>query len=57
MKRRFLRQVASQVKYNGGFWKGIADFLFTINVNFCSIMYRFRVIGDFIYLFMKPEVT
>ena len=56
-KRRFLRQVASQVKYNGGFWKAIADYLFVIIVNFCSVTYCFRVMGDFSNLIMKPEVT
>ena len=35
------------VKQNSRFRKAIADFLFVINVNFCSIKYRFRVLRDF----------
>src|SRR5208282_2263892 len=42
---RFLRQVASQVKYKGGFCKAVPDFLFVINYDFWSISYRFRVIS------------
>ena len=54
-KRRFLRQVASQVKYNGGFY--IADFLLMVYYNICSNVHRFQVIRDVSNFFIKPEVT
>jgi hypothetical protein len=49
--------VASQVKYNGGFWKAIADFLLVVYSNICFNMQRFQVIRDFSNFFIKPEVT
>ena len=55
--RRFLRQVASQAKYNPGFWKAITDFLLVINSNFRSILYRFWVMRDYARFFGEPEVT
>src|SRR5208282_4310216 len=42
---RFLRWVASQVKYKGEFWKAAIDFLFAIYYNVWFISYRFRVIS------------
>jgi hypothetical protein len=35
----------------GGVTSQITDFLFVINVNFCSITYRFRVIRDLIIFY------
>ena len=35
----------------------IVNFLFVLNVNFCSITYSFRIIRDFSDFFIKPEVT
>ena len=56
-KRRFLRQMASQAKYNPGFWKAITDFLLMNTSNFCSISYHLWVTRDFSWFCGKSEVT
>ena len=58
-ERRFIRQVASQVKLNDIFWTEIADFLFVINFNLCFSLSRtiFESHAIIVILFMKPEVT
>ena len=39
------------------FWKATTDFLYVVNSNFLSIVYRFRVISDYVYNVLKPEMT
>ena len=46
--RRFIRKVASHLKYKWRFWKAECDpdLLLADNLNFCSISHSFRVISD-----------
>ena len=56
-KCRFLRYGASQVNYDGRFWKAFNDFLLVFNWHFCYFKHRLWVISCCHPFVCKPAVT